>query len=124
VVVLHDHPVEGSKREEHPDQVDDVTRRAGRSAQTSTSDVTCNSLVACPAVVTSPAAAVSTAPAAAVVTSPAAESATDEATTLAATSSTSLAFTGADVGGTIGVGVALVAGGVVMVRLGRRKRSA
>jgi hypothetical protein len=67
-----------------------------------------------PAVTTTP--AVTTAPA--VATAPLAS------TPLAAASSTSLAFTGADVGGTLGVAAVLVGGGIVMVRLGRRKRSA
>jgi hypothetical protein len=72
-----------------------------------------------PAVTTAP--AVAAAPA--VATAPLASTPL-ASTPLAATSSTSLAFTGADVGGTLGVAAVLVGGGIVMVRLGRRKRSA
>jgi hypothetical protein len=56
-------------------------------------------------------------------TTPAAVSTDPLPTALASTSSTSLAFTGADIGGTLGVAGVLVGGGIVMVRVGRRKRS-
>jgi hypothetical protein len=86
------------------------------SAQTATAADCTYSCATVPTVPSISSSSGSTTPAA-VATDPVA------ATPLASTSSTSLAFTGADVGGTLGVAGVLVGGGIVLVRVGRRKRS-